>query len=275
MKTMKKIGLVAMILLVAIPTKVHAASEDEETTNGTVIVDTTTPNDSVLPVKPNNPTVIEDDRDPLNPATGNIGALTIDTVPFFEFKEYVGTEFVNPKMTTGMKTLYTSIAPSTALDDYVQYIQVSDRRGSGKGWQLDVKATAMNPYTKSGSNYTLITGTPAILSIPFIMNLKPATQHPIAQKGYPLNGHLTSIQPELPTLVNGGIEVTSATTGGVKVLSAGENFGMGTWLLRLEGGSAGTSLQFNTDLVRKNGQENTILYKSDITWELHSLPVGS
>ncbi|EGO8372604.1 WxL domain-containing protein [Enterococcus faecalis] len=81
----------------------------------TILGDTTGPVDPKDPTDPNKP-------NPEVPGTGNKGPLTIDYVPNIEFGEQ---EIKEKEVTYNAKTEHP-------------YVQVSDRRATGAGWNLKV-----------------------------------------------------------------------------------------------------------------------------------------
>lgn len=255
-----KILLLALVLSLALPTNAYADTEDS---TATVSINTTTPTNGVAPVNPDNPTI---DRvipngstapiDVLNPATGNTGPFTIDTVPSFVFQELNGSTYTDPILASGQKTLYTSYT--------TPYVQVSDRRGLGTGWKLALKATEMSAYSDAT---TQIVGAP---KIPFTLNLVTETTNPIGQRGFALGSHVVALAPDTPAASYTIAGTTTPTD--TRILAAQIGKGSGTWILRFKGADQGTSLSLNTDLARKNGTTDVTMYKSTLTWTLSDAP---
>ncbi|EOL45212.1 WxL domain-containing protein [Enterococcus caccae] len=100
---------------------------------------TLTPGDN-----PTDPTTPLDPSEP-DGSTGNIGALTIDNVTPLEFGEH---------QLEGGETIYTT----TSIDPNVQ---VTDNRGEGKGWSLQVTSSQFTDVT---DNKKTLKG--AVLTLP-------------------------------------------------------------------------------------------------------------
>ncbi|EGO2729910.1 WxL domain-containing protein [Enterococcus faecalis] len=108
--------LVASLFISAQTTHAEIKSEAQSKSEvKTILGDTTGPVDPKDPTDPNKP-------NPEVPGTGNKGALTIDYVPSIEFGEQ---EIKEKEATYNAKTEHP-------------YVQVSDRRATGAGWNLKV-----------------------------------------------------------------------------------------------------------------------------------------
>ena len=85
--------------------------------------------------------------DPNNPATNNTGTLTLDVAP----------------KTIDFGTVTTSNAAKTytAIGNYNQYLQVSDKRTTANGWQVNVKQD--RTLTNASNNHVL---TGAVIHLP-------------------------------------------------------------------------------------------------------------
>ncbi|WP_213422590.1 WxL domain-containing protein [Bhargavaea massiliensis] len=83
---------------------------------------------TILPLDSPPPTV----EDPSNPTTGDVGALTLDQVPFLHF----GTQYVSD---TSATYYAESLRP---------FIQVTDRRGTAQGWSVTANLEAFKSNGK-------------------------------------------------------------------------------------------------------------------------------
>lgn len=93
----------------------------------------TDPTDPVDPTDPDNPNPPIDPVDPSNPGTGNPGPLSIDFISNIQF---------------GSQDISTKTETYHALNEH-PYVQVTDKTGQGKGW--DLVATASEFKDSSGS----------------------------------------------------------------------------------------------------------------------------
>ncbi|EGO9130439.1 WxL domain-containing protein [Enterococcus faecalis] len=105
----------------------------------------TVPGDATEPILPKDPTD-PDKPNPDKPGTGNTGPLTIDHVPSIEFGEQ---EIKEKEATYNAKTEHP-------------YVQVSDRRATGAGWNLKVSIDEFKnedqKQTLKGAELTLKNG---------------------------------------------------------------------------------------------------------------------
>ena len=102
---------------------------------------------ATAPVDPTSPNVPLTTTDPNNPATNNTGTLTLDVAP----------------KTIDFGTVTTSNAAKTytAIGNYNQYLQVSDKRTTANGWQVNVKQD--RTLTNASNNHVL---TGAVIHLP-------------------------------------------------------------------------------------------------------------
>ncbi|WP_047999465.1 WxL domain-containing protein [Lactiplantibacillus herbarum] len=102
---------------------------------------------ATAPVDPTNPVNPQTPADPNNPATGNTGTLTLDVAP----------------AAIAFGTVTTSNAAKTyqATGTYNQYLQISDKRTTANGWQVNVKQD--HALTDTSSGYVL---TGAVIHLP-------------------------------------------------------------------------------------------------------------
>lgn len=194
---------------------------------GTGVVDPVSPEDPTKPLDPLDP------ENPTDPGTGNTGSLTLDYVSSVDF----GTHEVSSTEQT-----YSSVSKKP-------FIQVSDRRGTGKGWSVTAKASAF----KDGENKLSLAG--AKLSF---KNGEAAT---------------ASTTTSSPTAVQ-KIDIPTDGTSIVNVLSAKETEGMGTWINRWLGATPNdaNSLNDNVQLVIPGGSATIGSHEATITWTLSDAP---
>lgn len=169
--------------------------------------------------------VMPEDPDTSYPSgTGQTGLLTIDAVPYFNFQG------------TGLVGTFTDVVP----EGHTRNTQVSDRRGTGAGWQLGLKIDAFK--TSEG---VALKG--AKLTIPVSV---------VAGKNN------ESAIPSTITPVDGLIDpVNGLDAGGIVTALTDEGFG--TWLTKFE----------NATLKVADGNANGS-YTSVFTWSLGAAPVG-
>ena len=121
--------LAGLVLLPVLGTTVDAAPGDYElpSANSDATVNFTLPQDTPPIIDPENPGQDNDDQN----GTGQTGPLTIDWVSDLNF----GTHQLSVEEET-----YEAL-------NKAPFVQVSDRRGTGAGWNLTVQAT---PFTSDG-----------------------------------------------------------------------------------------------------------------------------
>ncbi|WRM17279.1 WxL domain-containing protein [Lactiplantibacillus plantarum] len=115
------------------------------TTNGTVTFQDDT--SATAPVDPTSPNVPLTTTDPNNPATNNTGTLTLDVAP--------------KTIDFGTATTSNAAKTYTAIGNYNQYLQVSDKRTTANGWQVNVKQD--RTLTNASNNHVL---TGAVIHLP-------------------------------------------------------------------------------------------------------------
>lgn len=133
---------VGLVVLGLIPIGLTATAA---TTTGTVTFQDDT--SATAPVDPTSPNVPLTPADPNNPATNNTGTLTLDVAP----------------KSIDFGTVTTSNAAKTynATGTYYQYLQVSDKRTTANGWQVNVKQD--RTLTNDSNNHVL---TGAVIHLP-------------------------------------------------------------------------------------------------------------
>lgn len=169
--------------------------------------------------------VTPENPDPSNPdGTGQTGLLTIDAVPNFDFQG------------TGLKGSFIDKVP----EGHTRNAQVSDRRGTGIGWELGLKIDAFK--TNEG---VPLKGAKLLLPISVI----PGNEN-------------ESKAPATVARVEGVIDpVNGLAAGGI--VTAGQDEGYGTWLAMFE----------DARLKIADGNAKGT-YTSVFTWSLGAAPVG-
>lgn len=178
-------------------------------------------------------TGVVDPVDPTDPGTGNTGALTLDYVSSVAFGEQ---EISSNEATYSA----TSRKP---------FIQVSDRRGTGKGWYVTATASAFQDEYGTNS----LAG--ATLSF---------------QNGEAVSASTTTTSPTASQKV----DIPTDGTSIVDVISAEETEGMGTWINRWLGATPNDvdSLNDNVKLVIPAGSATLGDHEATITWTLSDAP---
>ncbi|AHI55100.1 WxL domain-containing protein [Listeria ivanovii] len=178
-------------------------------------------------------TGVVDPVDPTDPGTGNTGALTLDYVSSVAFGEQ---EISSNEATYSA----TSRKP---------FIQVSDRRGTGKGWYVTATASAFQDEYGTNS----LAG--ATLSF---------------QNGEAVSASTTTTSPTASQKV----DIPTDGTSIVDVISAEETEGMGTWINRWLGATPDDvdSLNDNVKLVIPAGSATLGDHEATITWTLSDAP---
>lgn len=232
---MKKTNLttivgVTLLGLTGTTTSVFAAAvSNANSTNhitfkaGTDVTDPTDPTDPDNP----NPTNPIDPTDPTNPGTGNQGPLSIDYVSNIEF----GTQEIGSGT-----TVYHAKNENP-------FVQVTDKRGTGSGWNLTAKATAF----KSTDGTKVLTGAELTFQNGV---LKKKTSN---ISGAPANSDVTFSNADAQMMIN-----------------AEADTGRGTWLDVFSG-----NLDDNENVqlkVLSGTADADVEYTSTISWELADAP---
>lgn len=207
---MKKIILFLSVLVItALPMYVEAEDDVESTAH--III---RPGNIEIPVGP---------IEPSEPGgeTGNVGNLTIDNVTPLNF----GTNKIVPVGT------YYSLDSSVKNPN----VQVTDRRGLGTGWRLEVKLSEFKENDKILKGATL---------------LLPA-------------GKMKSTEFNISTLPNSYAVNLIPGNDSVILMSASEHTGMGTW-----------ANMFETDEISLYVPPGNMIgeYEASLTWVLSDTP---
>lgn len=263
MKSVKHLVLGALAVSPFILSQSVAAVEAEPTpdpsrTTGAIV--NFTGNDG--PVNPVDPLDPGTDIQPANPdgsapEVGTSGPLSLDFASTISF----GTNKISTK-----DQVYNALAQmGRAVDEYrylPNYVQVTDTRGTLKGWTLSVK---QNGQFKSVTSNKVLTGAEITFS----------------------SGQTASISESPAPTATGTFSLNPDGTGVVEnVMKAAEGQGAGTWVYRF--GNASNvievphpeipSLTVETNTVRLSvpGSTNKVSeeYKTSLTWTLSNLPVN-
>lgn len=197
--------------------------------------------DPTIPVTPKNP-------DGSKPISGGDGALTIDFTSSFDF----GTHAISNQDQTyfAKAQVYFNSTERTP-----NYAQVTDKRGTFNGWQLNVKVVSQFKQIVSGSQkYPELIGASISLKNPTPVSL---------------NGEPTPTAQPLQSLIPGvETQVASATSGA----------GGGTWVVRWGDQSNLTSEGLTPDItlfVPGVSPKDATAYQTTLKWILAELPTNS
>ncbi len=190
------------------------------------------------PVKPVDPTDPTNPTDPTDPGNGGEtpeqpGDLQINVVPNLNFGDKVE---ITPK------TVSTSLKNETT-----PFAQVSDLRGTGAGWSLNV----------SLGNF-LSTDNKAIVGATISFSGGEA---------------VTSNQLTENAAVTNNIKLTAGSTGAQSLMKATAGNGKGTWLARFV--NTGTAATGNTKIMFEAPTDQVMAntaYKAIMTWQLADTP---
>lgn len=211
--------------LFCFPWSVMAATVSTVTSNATI---TFTPG-----TEPTSPVDPDDPSKPLDPpgqGTGEAGPLSIDYVPNITF----GSQAIS-----GSQQVYNS-------SELKPFVQITDIRGTGAGWNVIAKATPFNDGTED--------------------SLKGST---ISLKGgYALSANTSATKPTPSNPVVLTTDNTEAT-----VLVATENSGLGTWIDRWYPTETTATSNDNVTLTVPSGSATAKTHTSTITWTLADAPI--
>ncbi|MGM0126392.1 hypothetical protein IGI37_003821 [Enterococcus sp. AZ194] len=214
----------------------------------------TNPESPLDPVNPDptKPVVPVDPVDPTGPIGGTNGPLSIDYASSFQFGEQ--------EILTTDKTYYAQVQAYTDSESVAKtgpnYVQVTDKRGTQKGWELSVVQKAQFATTEgeelAGAKLGLANG------------------HAISDQQTGLND--TDKAAITPTAT-----VSTGETGlvpGAKtvIMTAAEKQGVGTWLYDM--GTADTAAESVSLLVPGKSVKLRAAYKTTLTWTLSDTPVA-
>lgn len=209
------------------PEESEATINFKEGTDIPGVVDPTDPEIPWLPIEPTDPT------DPTDPPTGQNGPLTLDYVSSVDFGEHE----IEGK---------TAVYESTILRPF---IQVSDRRGTGAGWNVTASVGEFETAIEEEKKQTL--------------------------KGFKLsfsNGSVISTSNSLKPTPSNNVELI-ANADAVNVVTAEEDTGLGTWVNRwFPTAGATDGLNDSVTLEVPAGAATLGAHAATITWSLSDAP---
>ncbi|MDT1959430.1 WxL domain-containing protein [Carnobacterium divergens] len=230
-RTLTAIAGVSLLGLTGLSTNALAAvSSTANSTNHIVFEAGEEVTNPIDPTNPDNPNPSDpiDPTDPTNPGTGNEGSLTIDYVSNIEF----GTQ----KTASGTMIYH-------AQNEH-PFVQVTDKRGTGAGWNLTAKATEFKSATGSkvlkGAELTFKNGVLKTQT----ENISPAPQNK---------------------------DVTFSNSDAHVMMNAKEDTGRGTWVDVFSG-----KLNDNENVQLKvlpGTADTNVDYTATINWELTDAPM--
>ena len=204
---------------------VFAATASSATSTATV---TFTPG-----TEPTSPVDPDDPSKPLDPpgqGTGEAGPLSIDYLPDITF----GSQSIS-----AAQKVYNA-------NELKPFVQVTDIRGTGAGWNVIAKATAFNDGTGE--------------------SLKGSTISFIG--GYVISANSSAAKPTASTPV-----VLTTDNAESTVLVAAENSGLGTWVDRWYPTETTASSNDSVTLTVPAGSATAKTHTSTITWTLADAPI--
>lgn len=205
--------------------QVLAATASSATSNATV---TFTPG-----TEPSSPVDPDDPSKPLDPpgqGTGEAAPLSIDYVPNITF----GSQEISAS-----QKVYNA-------NELKPFVQVTDVRGTGAGWNVIAKATAFNDGTGD--------------------SLKGSTISFIG--GYAISANTSAAKPTPSSPV-----VLTTDNAEATVMTATENIGLGTWVDRWYPTETSATSNNNVTLTVPAGSATAKTHTSTITWTLADAPV--
>lgn len=239
---LKKIQFVSFLLLISLlfAGQLAVQADDTEThmnyqSGGTTIQ----PLDPLLP-DPTKPVVPIDPTNPTGPPAGTGGSLSLDFASGFQF----GSQPISTKD----KIYYALPQEYTDFDGTKKkgpnYVQVTDIRGTGAGWQLSVK---QNGQFQTDEGQQLKGAELRFNNGEMVSNLSST---------YAPNANATIIMP-----LNAEVDVVTANS----------EQGIGTWLYRF--GSDETSGERSIQLnVPGSSVKYAKKYQTSLTWSLKNVP---
>lgn len=179
-------------------------------------------------VDPTDPTIPLEPLEPGNPGTGDQGPLTLDYVSNLDF----GQHEIEGK---------TAVYETTNLKPF---IQVTDRRGTGAGWNVTATVTEF-----SNGDKTTLPGSKLAFS----------------------NGEAVSTSVLTKPISNTAVELVAGGDA-VNVVTAEEDAGLGTWVNRWLPSESDAVLNNNVTLEVPTGAATLGEHTAMVTWSLMDAP---
>lgn len=197
------------------------------------------PLDPLLP-DPTKPVIPVDPTDPAGPPPGTGGSLSLDFASGFQF----GNQAISTKdeIYSALPQAYTDF--DGAKKQGPNYIQVTDVRGTGAGWQLSVKQNGQFQTTEAQK----LAGAELLFKNGELVSNLSTAYRPTASATFEL---------PLDTEIN--------------VVTANREQGLGTWIYRFgsDEASGGDSVQLK---VPGSSVKYAKRYQTSLTWSLKDVP---
>lgn len=246
---MKTIKLATVGLLITssvmVGGNVFAAEAGTRNTNAQIMFEENT--DPVSPVDPTNPIDPVDPVDPIDPGTpvdpGTNGPLSLDYASSLNFgKQKIVS--INKEYFAKAQTVKDKDGMNER--EVPLYAQVTDNRGTLKGWSLSVK---QNGQFKAGEK--ILTGA----KIDF------------------LNGEISTVSDSpVPSIVKESFDLTGDGNGvATNIMSAKDSEGAGTFVYRF-GNDTTKEKSVRISVPGKTTKVKDVAYKTSLTWILNDVP---
>jgi hypothetical protein len=258
--TLKFAGVCGVLLTVMATQTVHGEVKSSVDTKGTVEFKAPDINgedpDPTNPVNPSDPNTPIDPTDPTKPQPepnpGGNGFLRIDFAPkTFDFGQQplpttATTYYANPLKATS--------ADGSVSEDWINYVQVSDKRGTYAGWSLSVKQNEQFKTTAATTN-NVLEGAKLTLG---------TTEAPAEILGSNVDAKYT------PSTANTSTTLTPGKAETVVTAQSGE--GLATWVYRF-GDDTTKDKAIALEVPAGKYVEGT--YQSNLTWTLTDAPLAN
>ncbi len=230
------------------------SAEEAATMNSVTDVSFKESDEITKPVNPLDPTTeveTKDSNDPNDPhKPGTKGPLSIDYVSNFHFGEQVMSG--NDQVYTAKLDTVKAVG-ATNSTEVPNYVQVTDNRGTNKGWKLTVKQNDQFKATvkdESGKDTTAeLTGAELKLSNPVVNSATDNKFAPIAK------------------------EVTLNPDGSTQeVATAAADKGMGTWVTTYGKDAVEGEKSVTLSVPGSTAKVKAAKYKASLTWTLEDTP---
>lgn len=176
--------------------------------------------------------------------TNRTGPLSLDNVPVIEFGD--------DNEISATEKNYSAVSK-----DFSPFVQVTDNRGTGTGWDLAASLSGFSSVGQEADGETKKTlpGAEIILSDGEIVT----------------NGS----QSIRPTSGNSNDNIITLTEDSTAIMSAGENGGMGSWAMVWSDTDVSSGVNPNIQLKVPGGIAMEDTYTATITWSLTTGPTAS